>query len=117
MSITGGVVPHSDTHAQSQLRVDPVGAVDAEGVGMNFPDRVGEPGMPQLPSRDRAAAPVVIAGLGYPEDPAGVDQVLAAPEVDALLADVQIGGDLRHPTPGRDQVQDLATKLRRVTWA
>ncbi len=47
-----------------------------------------------------------------------VDQVLAAPEVDALLTDVQIGVDLRHPTPGRDQVQDLATKLRRVNlWA
>jgi hypothetical protein len=46
---------------------------------------------------------------------AGVDQVLAAPEVDALLADVQVAGYLRDTSTRRDQIEDLPTELWRVS--
>jgi hypothetical protein len=36
------------------------------------------------------------------------------PDVDGLLADIQIGGNLRDAAAGHDQVEDLAAELWRV---
>lgn len=41
----------------------------------------------------------------------GVDQLLVAPDIDRLFADVEIGGDLRDPTVGGEQIEDLAAEL------
>lgn len=41
----------------------------------------------------------------------GVDQMLPAPDIDCLLADSQIGGDLSHRTASCDQIKNLAAEL------
>jgi hypothetical protein len=46
---------------------------------------------------------------------AGVDAVLPAPGVDRLVADLEVMRDLRDRAASLEQVEDLATELRRVT--
>jgi hypothetical protein len=40
-----------------------------------------------------------------------IDLVLAAPDLDDLLADPKVPGDLTHLAPGIDQVHDAPAKL------
>jgi hypothetical protein len=52
-----------------------------------------------------------VLAAGRPGQLTGVDELLAAPDVDRLLADVQISGELGDPTSGRDQIQTLPRNL------
>ena len=55
-----------------------------------------------------------VVGAGRARQLAGVDQLLVAPGVDRLFADVEICGDLGDAATGCDEVEHLASKLRRV---
>ncbi len=80
--------------------------------------------------RGPAAAAVVAAGFGdppscghqlglvlagRPRQPSGVDEVLMAPDIDRLLADVEVVGNLPGRLAGFDEIEDLAPELGRVT--
>lgn len=56
-----------------------------------------------------------VVAAGDARQLATIDQMLPPPQVDHLIADLQIGGDLRHQTTSSDQIQHLATELRRIT--
>jgi hypothetical protein len=56
-----------------------------------------------------------VVGAGDPGQLPGVDQMLAVPDVDGLLADVQTCSNLGDTAASGDQVEDLATELWRVT--
>jgi hypothetical protein len=43
-----------------------------------------------------------------------VNQLLPTPGIDNLHADLQVMCDLRYRPAGRDKIQDLTTKLRRM---
>lgn len=46
---------------------------------------------------------------------AGVDQLLATPDVDGLLTDIQIDRDLREATASGDKVEHLARRVVSAT--
>ena len=64
-------VADQDAVAEAEFGVDASHAVGAEGRGVDGLDLLGEPGVAQGPWGDRAGAPLVVAGLGDSEEPAG----------------------------------------------
>jgi hypothetical protein len=50
-------------------------------------------------------------GAGRAGQLPGFDELLAAPDVDRLLADVEISGDLGDTPSGGDKLKDLAAEL------
>jgi hypothetical protein len=56
-----------------------------------------------------------VIGTGHARNLAAVDQLLAAPGIDRLGADLQIMGDLGDRPPRGDQIQDFPAELGRVT--
>lgn len=65
------VVPDDDPASGGEFGVYPRGAVDLERLEVDLADLVGEPGLADRACGGSAVSPVVVAGRGHIEDPAG----------------------------------------------
>lgn len=65
-----GLAAHRYAPAPHQLGVNPFGAVGLAGPGVDLADGIAQPGVPDRPSRPRAAKPAVIARHRHPQQAA-----------------------------------------------
>lgn len=73
-----------DLATEAKLGGDSKRAVDAGRGAMDIDDLAGEEDPPKRPGRGRATTPGVTAGLGDPEETAGVATLFPCPVKDAI---------------------------------